>query len=120
MKAVAEAATADLIIRQMNKENYWMELISNKASTVDYVNAFMGDIARKIIKTKAFQNVYKKSTGETIAENMLKEARRLGTEKELLAITSVDSVMKSAAKIHKEMNQPQAGNVPAPAPQPGR
>ncbi|SEG28131.1 hypothetical protein SAMN04487934_11362 [Eubacterium ruminantium] len=92
------AATA-LFVKQMDEIDGWKDIIGYHKN--DIYNA-LTVIAKSMIKTQAYKNVTRESDVQAIGESVMKEAKRLGTDKELLNIASLSNVEKVIRKMKKE------------------
>ncbi|MCR4608488.1 MAG: hypothetical protein K5750_02180 [Eubacterium sp.] len=112
-ETLAFHAVSDLFVKQMDDRDGWKDIIGyDKKDIKDALR----EIAKSFIKTRAYKNVTRESVVSEIGKDVIKEAKRLGDDKQLMNITGLSNVEKVMRKMKKEAQKVNnKGNNKAPA-----
>ncbi len=108
-ETLAFHAVSDLFIKQMDETDGWKDIVGYNQNDIKDA---LKEIAKSFIKTRAYKNVTRESIVSEIGKDVIKEAKRLGDDKQLLNITGLSNVEKVMRKMKKEAQK--ANNI-APA-----
>ena len=101
LKAFSKIAVTQLFMKELDAYDGWAEFAENNKSN-DIVNVIGRELRLKLVNNKAFLNVYKKVAIDDIGEALLKESKRLGTEKEIKDLVKPANIAKAVNEWNKK------------------